>query len=78
MAYPLYDGQGWDEAMLAETGVTADRLPDVVNGDSPVGEIDGAAIGPGGIDAFAEQLVAGADERGTCSSSAAPRSSPGR
>ncbi|HEY5697908.1 MAG TPA: FGGY-family carbohydrate kinase [Acidimicrobiales bacterium] len=63
-AYPLYDGQGWDEAMLAESGVTADRLPDVVNGDSPVGEIDGAAIGPGGIDAFGEQLVAGAEEPG--------------
>ncbi len=63
-AYPLFDGRGWDEAMLAETGVTADQLPTVVNGDTPVGEVDGAKIGPGGIDAFGEQLVAGAEEVG--------------
>jgi len=63
-AYPLFDGQGWDEGLLAESGVTADRLPRVVNGDTAIGEVDGAAIGPGGIDAFGEQLVAGAEEPG--------------
>jgi xylulokinase len=63
-AYPLFDGQGWDQALLAESGVTADLLPRVVNGDTPIGEVDGAAIGPGGIDAFGEQLVAGAEEPG--------------
>jgi len=63
-AYPLFDGRSWDEAMLAESGVTADRMPEVVNGDTPVGEVAGAVIGPGGIDAFAEQLVAGAEEPG--------------
>lgn len=63
-AYPLFDGQRWDEALLADAGVTADRLPRVVNGDTPIGEIAGAVIGPGGIDAFAEQLVAGAEAPG--------------
>jgi xylulokinase len=63
-AYPLFDGQRWDDAMLADTGVTADQLPTIVNGDTPVGEVDGATIGPGGIDAFGEQLVAGAEEVG--------------
>ena len=63
-AYPLFDGRGWDEDLLAESGVTADRLPRVVNGDTPIGEIDGALIGPGGIDAFGEQLVAGAEAPG--------------
>ena len=63
-AHPLFDGTGWDEALLAESGVAGDRMPRVVNGDTPIGEVDGAAIGPGGIDAFAEQLVAGADEPG--------------
>jgi xylulokinase len=63
-AYPLFDGQGWDGTRLAEVGITADRLPRVVNGDTPVGEVDGAVIGPGGIDAFSEQLVAGAEEPG--------------
>jgi xylulokinase len=63
-AYPLFDGQRWDESLLGEVGVGADRLPEVVNGDTPVGEVDGAVIGPGGIDAFGEQLVAGAEEPG--------------
>jgi xylulokinase len=63
-AYPLYDGRGWDDALLAEAGVKAEQLPEVVNGTESVGEADGAVLGPGGIDAFAEQLVAGADEAG--------------
>jgi xylulokinase len=63
-AYPLFDGRGWDQSMLDDTGVTADELPAVVNGDTPVGEVDGAKIGPGGIDAFGEQLVAGAEHAG--------------
>lgn len=63
-AYPLFDGQGWDRELLASSGVDAERMPEVVNGDTPVGEVDGAVIGPGGIDAFAEQLVAGAETAG--------------
>jgi xylulokinase len=63
-AYPLFDGTGWDASLVAEVGVTPDHLPEVVNGDQPVGEVDGAAIGPGGIDAFGEQLVAGAESAG--------------
>jgi xylulokinase len=63
-AHPLFDGQGWDDDMLADVGVSAEQMPTVVNGDTPVGAIDGAVIGPGGIDAFGEQLVAGADAPG--------------
>ncbi len=63
-AYPLFDGRAWDEAALADLGVEPAQLPEVVNGDTPVGEVDGALIGPGGIDAFGEQVVAGAESPG--------------
>jgi xylulokinase len=63
-AYPLFDGRAWDDELLADAGVRADHLPEVANGDTPVGQVDGAVIGPGGIDAFGEQLVAGAEAPG--------------
>jgi xylulokinase len=62
--YPLYDLTAWDPAVAAEAGVSVDRLPRVVPGDQPVATVAGAVLGPGTVDALAEQLVAGADHDG--------------
>jgi xylulokinase len=69
-AYPLFDFVGWDAALAAEAGTTPATLPDLVSGVDPVGPLlaglpgAGALVGGGTIDAFAEQLVAGADGSG--------------
>jgi len=69
-AYPLFDFVGWDAALAAEAGTVPASLPDIVSGVEPAGRVladlagAGALVGGGTIDAFAEQLVAGADEEG--------------
>ncbi len=69
-AYPLFDFVGWDAALAAESGTTPAKLADIVSGVEAAGRVRpdlagaGALVGGGGIDAFAEQLVAGADEAG--------------
>ncbi|MEX2294174.1 MAG: FGGY-family carbohydrate kinase [Acidimicrobiales bacterium] len=69
-AYPLFDFVGWDAELAAAAGTTPDKLPAIVSGVESVGELSadlpgaGAALGGGTIDAFAEQLVAGADNAG--------------
>ena len=69
-AHPLFDFVGWDEALAAEAGTTTRTLPGIVSGTDPVAPVlaglpaAGALVGGGAIDAFGEQLVAGADEPG--------------
>jgi xylulokinase len=69
-AYPLFDLVGWDETLVAEAGTTPAALPDIVTGVDAAGRVraglpgGGAVVGGGTIDAFAEQLVAGADDAG--------------
>ena len=69
-AHPLFDFVGWDEALATAAGARPDQLPDVVSGTDAVGAVlpglpaAGAPVGGGAIDAFAEQLVAGADDDG--------------
>ncbi len=66
-AYPLFDWTDWDPAVATEAGVTTDQLPRLVPTGFECGRIggaDGPALGSGCIDAFAEQLVAGADDEG--------------
>ena len=66
-AYPLFDWKGWDAEIAGEVGVRVDQLPKLAPTGfecGRVGGLDGPALGPGCIDAFAEQLVAGADEDG--------------
>ncbi len=69
-AYPLFDFVGWDEALAAEAGTVPSALPDIVSGVDAAGRVHdelaggGALVGGGTIDAFAEQLVAGADRTG--------------
>ena len=66
-AMPLFTGTGWDVDIAAEAGITIDRLPRIVSGSDAVGRVggpDGPLLGGGTIDAFGEQLVAGADHDG--------------
>jgi len=69
-AYPLFDFVGWDEGLAGEAGTTPAALPDIVSGVDSVGQVRkgldgvGALVGGGTIDAFGEQLVAGADGTG--------------
>ena len=66
-AYPLFDWKGWDAEIAGDVGVRVDQLPKLAATGSAcgrVGGLDGPALAPGCIDAFAEQLVAGADEDG--------------
>ncbi len=66
-AVPLFDWTGWDADAVGRAGSSVDRLPTIVPSLAPAGAV--AALGDavleaGTIDAFAEQLVAGADEPG--------------
>jgi len=67
---PLFDYNDWDAAVAAGAGLQdTERLPRIVSGADAVGRVThGAApnalLGGGTIDAFAEQLVAGADHDG--------------
>ena len=65
-AYPLFDFQGWDAALVEEIGARVEQLPRLVPTGWECGRVDGdgPALASGCIDAFAEQLVAGADHDG--------------
>jgi len=63
-AFPLFNGAGWDEEMCASAGVDPARMPRVIPGNVAVGRVGDAVLGPGVIDAFGEQMVAGADSDG--------------
>ena len=64
-AVPLFDFTAWDPAVCAEAGARPDQLPAIVPGVEPAGRTpDGVVVGGGTIDAFGEQLVAGADQVG--------------
>jgi xylulokinase len=66
-AYPLFDWTGWDPQLAGDVGVRAEQLPKLAPTGVACGRVggpDGPALASGCIDAFAEQLVAGADEDG--------------
>jgi xylulokinase len=64
-AVPLFDYVGWDADVAVGAGARVDQLPTIIPGSAPTGRTaDGAVVGGGTIDAFGEQLVAGADHDG--------------
>ena len=67
-AMPLFDGRGWDVSVAAGAGLDdVARLPAIHPRGGPVGTVEaagGAVLGGGTIDAFGEQLVAGAEHDG--------------
>ena len=65
-ALPLFTGVEWDAEVAASAGVRLDQLARVVPGSEAAGRVrdTDVLLGGGTIDAFGEQLVAGADEVG--------------
>lgn len=66
-AYPLFDWTAWDPHRVEECGARVGQLPDIEASGRPVAEVrghEGCVLEAGTIDAFGEQLVAGADEPG--------------
>ena len=66
---PLFDFTGWDAAVAAERRPDRHRraCPDSARVTTAIGQVDaagGALLGPGTIDAYGEQLMAGADHDG--------------
>ena len=66
MAYPIYDFSDWDAVLAAEHGARVEQFPRVLPIGAEAGRLleGGAALASGCIDAFAEELVAGADQPG--------------
>ncbi|MDZ7731890.1 MAG: FGGY-family carbohydrate kinase [Acidimicrobiia bacterium] len=63
-ALPVFDMTEWDAEVASEAGASVEQLPRVEHGPGPIGRRRGVPVGAGTIDAFAEQLVAGADQDG--------------
>lgn len=65
-ALPLFTGVEWDAEVAASAGVRVGQLPRIVRGSEAAGRVRGTDVllGGGTVDAFGEQLVAGADEVG--------------
>ncbi len=63
-ASPLFDGDGWNAAACAERGATGQQMPRVAAPGAAVGQVGGAVLAAGAIDALCEQLVSGADDDG--------------
>ncbi len=55
---PMSDGQGWAPELLEEIGMTSAQFPAISPGAAAIGELDGALVSAGTIDALGEQLVA--------------------
>ena len=65
-AYPVYDFTDWDADLAAGLGARVEQFPRVLSIGAEAGRLaeGGAALASGCIDAFAEELVAGADQPG--------------
>jgi xylulokinase len=63
-ASPLFDGDGWNAAACADHGVTEKQLPQVAAPGTAAGQVGGAVLAVGAIDAVCEQMVSGADRDG--------------
>ena len=61
---PLAVNGAWNQEVLDACGVSEDRLPRIVPDRTPVGEVNGVLLDPGGIDVMCERLVSGATEEG--------------
>ncbi|MFI5509308.1 FGGY-family carbohydrate kinase [Mycobacterium sp. NPDC051804] len=65
-AYPLFDGNGWSEAVCAECATAPAAMPRVATTGVAAGEVrnSGTVLAAGAVDAVCEQIVAGADQDG--------------
>jgi xylulokinase len=66
-AFPLFDWTGWDAHEVAECGAGVDQMPRIAVSGQPAARLDryrDCVLEPGTIDAFADQMVAGANDDG--------------
>ncbi len=65
-AMPLFDGRKWDSALIESAGAQVEQFPTLAPIGVAIGQIgkNGPVLASGCIDAFAEQLVAGANAVG--------------
>jgi xylulokinase len=63
-AFPLFNGHHWDESRARAAGARLDQLPKVVGTGAACGRAGDAVLSSGAVDAMAEQLVAGANQKG--------------
>jgi xylulokinase len=61
---PLAVGGAWNPEVLQACHVDASQLPRIVPDRTPVAEVDGVLLDPGGIDVMCERLVSGATQDG--------------
>jgi xylulokinase len=64
VAFPLWNGPGWDADGVAEHGITVEQLPRIEPTGAPIGYVGDAILASGAVDAMGEQIVAGADNDG--------------
>jgi xylulokinase len=64
VAYPIWNGAEWDPAQVAAHGIEIRQLPRLARTGEAIGRIGDAVVASGAVDAFGEQIVAGADDDG--------------
>jgi xylulokinase len=57
--WPLVADNHWEQSVLADCGVPADRMPQIVADRTPVADVDGMLLDGGTIDVMCERLVSG-------------------
>ena len=62
--WPLVADGRWEQSVLDDCGVDADRLPQIVADHTPVADIDGVMLDGGAIDVMCERLVSGVTDEG--------------
>jgi xylulokinase len=64
VAYPMWNGMDWDPEQVAAHGIGVAQLPRLARTGEAIGRIGEAVLASGAVDAFGEQIVAGADDDG--------------
>jgi xylulokinase len=64
VAYPMWNGADWDPDQVAAHGIGLAQLPRLARTGEAIGRVGDAVLASGAVDAFGEQIVAGANEDG--------------
>jgi xylulokinase len=62
--WPLAADNRWEQSVLDDCGVRADRMPQIVADRTPVADVDGMLLDGGAIDVMCERLVSGVADDG--------------
>jgi xylulokinase len=65
VAFPLWNGEGWDGAALEKMDARPSQLPAIIETGQAAGELPGGAVlASGVVDGMADSMVAGAEHEG--------------